>query len=68
MTQCRMSEAQRLLIETDDPVSRIAELVGYPENSKHFFTIFKKHFGMTPENYRMSIQDHGNPNKQSPNE
>ncbi|MCR2804422.1 AraC family transcriptional regulator [Paenibacillus soyae] len=54
ITQCRMSEAQRLLLETDDPVSRIAEAVGYPENSKHFFTVFKKHFGKTPENYRMS--------------
>ncbi|WP_201008421.1 helix-turn-helix domain-containing protein [Paenibacillus glycanilyticus] len=61
ITQCRMSEAQRLLIETNDPVSRIAELVGYPENSKHFFTVFKKHFGRTPENYRMSIQNDESP-------
>lgn len=68
ITQCRMSEAQRLLLETDDPVSRIAELVGYPENSKHFFTIFKKHFGKTPENYRMSIHDHGSQSKQTSNE
>ncbi|WP_372661881.1 helix-turn-helix domain-containing protein [Cohnella sp.] len=59
ITQCRMSEAQRHLIETDYPVSRIAELVGYPENSKHFFTVFKKHFGSTPENYRISIQNNG---------
>ncbi|QYR23069.1 AraC family transcriptional regulator [Paenibacillus sp. sptzw28] len=57
ITHCRMSEAQRLLIETDYPVRRIAELVGYPENSKHFFTIFKKHYSRTPENYRMSIQN-----------
>jgi YesN/AraC family two-component response regulator len=56
ITNCRMSEAQRLLIETDYPVRRIAELVGYPENSKHFFTVFKKHFDSTPENYRSSIQ------------
>ena len=55
ITLCRMSEAQRLLIETDYPVRRIAELVGYSEHSKHFFTIFKKHFGSTPENYRNSI-------------
>lgn len=57
ITQCRMSEAQRLLIETDYPVRRIAELVGYSEHSKHFFTIFKKHFGSTPENYRNNIQN-----------
>ncbi|MBD2871032.1 helix-turn-helix domain-containing protein [Paenibacillus arenilitoris] len=68
ITQCRMSEAQRLLIETDDPVSRIAELVGYPENSKHFFTVFKKHFGKTPENYRMSIHDNGSQSKRISNE
>lgn len=67
ITQCRMSEVQRLLIETDYPVSRIAELVGYPENSKHFFTVFKKHFGRTPENYRMSIHDNGSQNKLSSN-
>lgn len=67
ITQCRMSEAQRLLIETDDPVSRIAELVGYPENSKHFFTVFKKHFGRTPENFRMSIHNNGSQNKLSSN-
>ncbi|MBW5445202.1 helix-turn-helix domain-containing protein [Cohnella sp. CFH 77786] len=58
ITQCRMSEAQRLLIETDYPVKRIAEMVGYPENSKHFYTIFKKHFGKTPDNYRNCIQNH----------
>ncbi|WP_261301650.1 helix-turn-helix domain-containing protein [Paenibacillus andongensis] len=57
ITQYRMTEAQRLLIETDYPVRRIAELVGYPENSKHFFTLFKKHFGSTPENYRISMQN-----------
>ncbi|WP_214628894.1 helix-turn-helix domain-containing protein [Paenibacillus agaridevorans] len=68
ITQCRMSEAQRLLLETDDSVSRIAEAVGYPENSKHFFTIFKKYFGKTPENYRMSIQDNGSPSKRTSNE
>jgi AraC-like DNA-binding protein len=67
ITQCRMSEAQKLLIETDYPVSRIAELVGYPENSKHFFTVFKKHFGRTPENYRMSIHDNGSQSKRSSN-
>ncbi|GMK42489.1 hypothetical protein PCCS19_55490 [Paenibacillus sp. CCS19] len=61
ITQCRMSEAQRLLIETNHPVSRVAELVGYPENSKHFFTVFKKHFGKTPENYRMIIQNNESP-------
>ncbi|TYP77478.1 helix-turn-helix domain-containing protein [Paenibacillus methanolicus] len=68
ITQCRMSEAQKRLIETDDPVSRIAEAVGYPENSKHFFTVFKRHVGKTPENYRMSIQDNGSQSKRTSNE
>ncbi|MFS0724177.1 helix-turn-helix domain-containing protein [Paenibacillus sp. 1P07SE] len=56
VTQCRMTEAQRLLMETNYPVGKIAELVGYPESSKHFFTVFKKHVGKTPESYRMSVQ------------
>lgn len=68
ITQCRMSEAQRLLIETDYPVGRVAELVGYPESSKHFFTLFKKYFGRTPENYRMSIQNNGNQSEFTLNE
>ena len=55
ITLCRMSE-QRLLIETDYPVRRIAELVGYSEHSKHFFTIFKKHFGSTPKVFEIASQ------------
>jgi AraC-like DNA-binding protein len=52
ITQCRMKEAQRLLLQTDYSVKSIAELLGYPENSKYFYTIFKKYCGSTPDDYR----------------
>jgi AraC-like DNA-binding protein len=52
ITQCRMKEAQRLLLQTDYSVKSIAEFLGYPENSKYFYTIFKKYCGSTPDDYR----------------
>jgi AraC-like DNA-binding protein len=56
ITQCRMTEAKRLLSQTDYPVRKVAELTGFPENNKHFYTIFKKNFGKTPEDYRNELK------------
>lgn len=47
----RIGEAQTLLINTDDTVTRIAAMVGY-DNSNYFTTLFAKVTGMTPVNYR----------------
>ena len=51
----RMSEAKRMLDETDFAVKEIAGKIGYP-NVSHFIQNFKKTYGMTPDKYRkMSI-------------
>lgn len=47
----RLSKAERLLISTDDPVSTIAETVGFNDMS-YFSKQFKKHHGMTAREFR----------------
>lgn len=42
-----MCEAKRLLEETDLPVTRIAERLGFMSRSQ-FYKVFKAHFGCTP--------------------
>lgn len=48
----RLDRAKKLLIETDDNLQEIAEKCGYEYVS--FMRAFKKHFGMTPTEYRNS--------------
>jgi len=47
----RMERAQRLLRETDLPVTEIAMDVGY-EHPANFATAFKRNFGTTPREFR----------------
>jgi AraC-like DNA-binding protein len=47
----RMGEAVKLLMETDVLVKEIALSVGFV-NENYFFTVFKKQFGITPNEYR----------------
>lgn len=47
----RLEEAERLLLETDTPVVRIARRVGYRDAS-HFAALFRRHLGLTPSMYR----------------
>ena len=54
LRKIRLEQACRLLINTRDPVSRIAEACGY-EDSKHFGEIFRNAFGMTPRQYRKTF-------------
>ena len=51
----RLGEAQGLLITTDLPISRIAEMVGY-ETQNYFDQQFSKHMGTTPRKFRQSFQ------------
>ncbi len=51
LTAVRLGHACQMLSDTQKKVSAIAEQVGY--NDYHYFcNIFKKHFGMTPSQYR----------------
>ena len=47
----RIKKAHRLLLETDDSITSIAEQLGY-ENITYFERVFKKYRNMTPLKYR----------------
>ena len=51
LREIRMKKAAELLKNTNLPVSKIAEQVGYMNQSK-FAAVFKKHLGMSPLEYR----------------
>jgi DNA-binding IclR family transcriptional regulator len=47
----RLDEARRLLVQTDKPITEIAERSGFC-NQKHFSSLFKRKAGVTPFAYR----------------
>ncbi|MFC0212687.1 helix-turn-helix domain-containing protein [Paenibacillus chartarius] len=49
--QARMRRAAQLLLESDQPVSQIAINLGYG-NFSYFARMFKRVYGMTPQEYR----------------
>ncbi|RAV21619.1 response regulator transcription factor [Paenibacillus contaminans] len=51
LIEVRVAKAAELLQGTDAVISRVAESVGY-KNIAHFSTVFKKHTGMSPMEYR----------------
>lgn len=53
--EIRLTEAMRLLSESDRQISEIAELCGY-ENIYSFSRSFKKHVRITPSQFRYRIQ------------
>ncbi len=52
----RMEEARRLLIQTDLPISKIAEAVGFT-NYNYFCRIFKKENGLPAKSYRLRCRN-----------
>lgn len=51
LTQVRMEEARRLLINTDCQISEIASRIGY-RDARYFSQVFKRNEGCTPISYR----------------
>ena len=51
LTGIRIEEAQRLLLDTDLPISEVGERVGYPDQF-HFSKTFRKATGMNPSAFR----------------
>ena len=47
----RLSQAKKLLTDSDFKISRIASMVGYASHT-YFSTAFKQHVGMSPNEYR----------------
>jgi len=52
ITNLRMKEASRLVLETESPLKEIAIFCGYP-NYYHFGKVFKGYYGVSPTQYRM---------------
>ena len=51
VTNLRMTEASRLISETDTPLKEIAIFCGYPDYY-YFCKVFKSHFGRSPSRHR----------------
>lgn len=51
IVRVRMEKAKHLLENTDTPIKHAAWLAGYPELA-YFHRVFKKHFGITPGEYK----------------
>lgn len=51
ITDLRITEAKRLIIETDNKISKIASAIGYPHTST-FNHIFKEYTGFSPNEYK----------------
>lgn len=50
----RLQVAQRLLLESNNTITEIAENIGY-ENPNKFTSAFKKEYGISPSDYRKGI-------------
>ena len=50
----RLKRAAKLLSESDKTISEVSYMTGFV-NPKYFSTIFRKHFGKTPSEYRRSL-------------
>ncbi len=51
LTQTRLAKAKELLEQSNDKVYQVAARLGY-QDVKYFNRVFKKEFGLTPEEYR----------------
>lgn len=52
ITQVRMNRAADLLAQSEASVNMVMERVGFV-NQSYFFKLFKQHFGLTPNEYKM---------------
>lgn len=52
----RLARAKHLLQETDLPIPRISEVVGFATAS-YFIQVFRAETGLTPAKYRMSVRE-----------
>ncbi|WP_416982478.1 helix-turn-helix domain-containing protein [Streptomyces sp. T028] len=58
LTGLRIETARRMLEAGDEPVGRIGQLCGFTTAS-HFTTVFRRHVGHTPTDYRRLRRGHG---------
>lgn len=51
LSQCRLEEAKKQLVNTDLTVGEIAGYIGYKKPT-YFYKLFKEHYGITPMEYK----------------
>ena len=54
ITAIRLRRAESMLSSTHMTIAAISENLGY-KNTENFFRVFKKHFGITPAQYRQKL-------------
>ncbi|WP_434565040.1 helix-turn-helix transcriptional regulator [Thermoanaerobacterium thermosaccharolyticum] len=54
ITELRLKKAKQMLELTNYPASKIANDVGFL-NTNYFYTLFKKHYGVSPKQYRYNL-------------
>ncbi|OGX68692.1 MAG: DNA-binding response regulator [Paenibacillus sp. RIFOXYA1_FULL_44_5] len=59
VTRSRMQKAKELLLQTNLPITEIAEKVGY-QTAKYFIKLFKEYEGSSPSFYRKKMNSHEN--------
>lgn len=60
ITEVRLAHAMELLRETDETVDAIADAVGY-QSPSHFYQVFRRQFGMSPNEFRVNRPRGGAP-------
>ena len=55
MLQCRLNLACEILKSTDEPISSVATICGFINNS-HFIATFRRHYRTTPRQYRQNTK------------
>src|SRR5690606_20800566 len=51
----RMERAIELLSQTDEPIAKVGEMVGYPEPTG-FGRAFRRHTGLSPSRWRRTVR------------
>lgn len=52
---CRIERAKKLLAQSNQPIEKICQEVGFQSQS-HFTNVFRKLIGLTPRNYREKVK------------
>ena len=64
ITETKMTHAEHYLINTEYPIQKISEIVGY-NNYTNFYIAFKTKYGIAPEEYRKMFSEQDSVHKKS---
>lgn len=61
----RLEKARDLLLHSSCNIETVARMVGF-ENTKYFYSLFKSEYGVSPNNYRLSVRESDSRNPSNP--